>query len=78
MATVSTDKQTRLTHFGIQNRCSIFVFSQNWSWKDEKRIMEETGCHNDGLIHTYLAVGSFRSAYRMMMLFRSVMVMSMK
>lgn len=27
---------------------------QNWTWKDEKRIMEETGCYNDGLIHTYL------------------------
>jgi len=28
--------------------------NQNWSWRDEKRIMEDTGCHNDGLIHTYL------------------------
>eukprot|EP00210_Caulerpa_lentillifera_P001483 g1423.t1 len=27
---------------------------QSWTWKDEKRIMEETGCYNDGLIHTYL------------------------
>jgi len=28
--------------------------NQNWSWKDEKRIMEDTGCLNDGLIHSYL------------------------
>ena len=57
MATVPAHSQTRLTHFGMGNPCSIVFFSQNWSWKDEKRIMEETGCHNDGLIHTYLSVG---------------------
>lgn len=30
------------------------VEERGWTWKDEKRIMEETGCFNDGLVHSYL------------------------